>query len=294
MIKFGNFLKYDYKTRLVFFCLALGTLLLGIIFYSQYFRPHLLKVSFYNIGQGDAIFIETPSRFQMLVDAGPGPKILEELSRDLPFYDRSLNLIVPTHADSDHVSGMIDVLERYSIDTIMLDPHLGKTTVYDRLMESVKQEGARIFYAGRSQDSKQLQPIALPGGVTFKILNPVVGYPEKTTNDDSIALLVEYGAFKLLLLADVTARIEDQLLPLLPSGIQVVKIAHHGSRFSSGQQFLQTLAPQLCVVQVGKNRYGHPSKEALASIQSAHCHLWRTDTMGALTLYSDGKTYWIK
>lgn len=289
MIRFQNFVQYDSKTRRAIFLLAVFFVIFLLVFFSNYARPRLLKVSFYDIGQGDGIFIETPARYQILVDAGPGPKILEELARDMPFYDRTIDVIIPTHPDSDHVAGLIDVLSRYQVNGALLSSVRGNTIVYSRLLHDIRQEGSLV-----STGARQREPINLPGNVSLQVLNPDPGEPQKTTNDASIVTLLRYGKITFLLLADVTTKREQEILPLLPRHVDVIKIAHHGSKFSSGKEFLRSLSPALCVIQVGENHYGHPSPQALKAIDDGGCRPWRTDKQGTLTLYSDGNTYWKK
>lgn len=291
-IKIENFLKYDYRTRFWVFAVGVFFAIFFFIFFSQYFRPHLLKVSFYDVGQGDAIFIETPARYQILIDGGPGPKILEEISRDMPFYDRTIDIVIPTHPDADHIAGLIDVLERYQVSHILLPHRKNNTIVFKRFIEEVKGEGARVKEVIRSQN---IQKIELPGKVSFEILNPIEGEIYKNDNDASVVSLVRYGSVEFLLLADIPKPKERELLPFfMPQGIEVVKIAHHGSKSSSDREFLRSTSPELCVIQVGENRYGHPTKEALSAMSQAGCKIWRTDRDGALTVYSDGERYWIQ
>ncbi|MBI3334907.1 MAG: MBL fold metallo-hydrolase [Candidatus Portnoybacteria bacterium] len=290
-IKIINFLKYDHRTRLTLFSIAVFWVIFLLVFFSQYFRPYLLKVSFYNVGQGDGIFIETPERYQVLVDGGPGAKILEEIARDMPFYDRTIDLLIPTHPDSDHIAGLVDILERYKVKTILLPKIKSNTIVYKRLLNDIQKEGAILKEAVRTES---VQKIELPGEVSFEILNPIKDEPYKSDNDSSMVTLFRYGNIEFLLLADVTSKKEKETLPLLPKGIEVVKIAHHGSKYSSDPEFLRSISPKLCVIEVGENKYGHPSKEALSAMQSSGCKIWRTDRDGTLTVYSDGERYWIQ
>lgn len=291
MINVRHFFKYDSTTRRVLFIVVVSACLIGGIVLQGILRPRILKVSFYDIGQGDSIFIETPDRFQVLFDGGPGPAILERLSGDMPFYDRSLNLLVSTHPDADHISGLIDVLERYQVASVITSSVGTRTSAYERFTQELGYERTNIRQGMAFSDK---DPILLGGGVALTILHPDAGTPTTNTNDSGIVSLVTYGKFNVLLLADVSKEVEKHILPWITNQVTVVKIAHHGSRFSSGKEFLSRIAPQICVIQVGKNTYGHPSLEALASITQAGCQLWRTDRQGTLTLYSDGNSYWVK
>lgn len=290
-INIEKFLKYDYKTRLVLFSTCLFLLILGLVFLSQYLRPALLKVSFYDVGQGDAIFIETPERYQILIDGGPGPRVIEEIAKDMPFYDRTVDLLTATHFDADHISGLVDILERYQVLSILLPRRRADTAISQKFLREVKEEGAVVREGLRSQN---FQKIELPGGVEFEILNPLEEKKYKNGNDAGIVNLIRYGDIEFLLLADVGREVERSLSVLVPQGIEVVKVAHHGSKSSSDEQFLSAISPELCVIQVGENKYGHPSKEALESMSASGCKVWRTDRSGTLTIVSDGERYWVK
>lgn len=290
-VKVKNFLAYDKKIRIALFSLGIFLLALSLFFLKEYFRPHLLKVSFYNVGQGDSIFIETPNRYQILVDGGRGYSVLEEIAADMPFYDRTIDVLIPTHPDSDHISGLVDVLERYEVKNILMPRISSDTLVYKRLWEEIAREGASVKEGVRQEG---FQKIILPGKVILEILNPLQGERYENNNDSSIVSLFQYGSIEFLLLADISAKKEEKLTPLIPKGIEVLKIAHHGAESSLNFRFLKEVSPQLSVISVGENAYGHPSKEVIKTLTLLGSRIWRTDRDGRLTILSDGKTYWIK
>lgn len=290
-VKVKNFLAYDYKIRVTIFFLVVFSLVFSLFFLKEYFRPHLLKVSFYNVGQGDSIFIETPDRYQVLIDGGRGPKVLEEIANDMPFYDRTIDLVIPTHPDSDHVAGLVDILERYEVKNILIPRIQGNTVVFKRLLEGIEHEGAHVREAMRQEG---FQKITLPGNVRFEILNPSQGETYENNNDSSTVSLFSYGLVDVLLLADVSAKKEEKLIPLIPKGIEILKIAHHGAKSSLNFNFLKVVSSQLSVISVGENNYGHPSPEVLKTLEALGSKIWRTDEQGTLTILSDGKTYWVK
>ena len=159
-------------------------------------------------------------------------------------------------------------------------------------MGELQKEGARVKEGIRFQN---VQKIELPGEVEFEILNPIKGKIYTNDNDGGIVNLIRYGDIEFLLLADVGKKIERALLPLLPQNIEVVKVAHHGSKSSSDRDFFAIVAPEVAVIQVGRdNRYGHPAPEALATITKFSSTIWRTDSQGTLTMLSDGENYWFE
>lgn len=290
-VKVKNFLAYDKRIRIAIFFVGIFFLVFSLFFFKEYFRPHLLKVSFYNVGQGDSIFIETPDRYQILVDGGRGHKVLEEIGNDMPFYDRTIDLIIPTHPDSDHISGLVDVLERYEVKNVLIPRIPSETLAYNRLLEDIGREGAAVRELVRQEN---IQKIILPGNVSMEILNPLQGERYENNNDSSAVTIFQYDSVGFFLLADVSAKKEEKLIPLIPKGIEVLKVAHHGAQSSLNFNFLKAVSPQLSVISVGENNYGHPSPEVLKTLSALGSKIWRTDREGTLTIYSDGKTYWVK
>jgi len=287
ILRSENFLRFHGKTRVALVAAGLFIAVFIGITLVTFFRPPLLRMSFYDIGQGDAFFLETPHHFQMLVDGGPGSGVLEKLAADMPFYDRTIDLVIATHPDSDHIAGLVDVLNRYHVNTILL-PRVGKKSVlFDRFLEAIRKNGASV------REGAGPQTIMLDQGISFTVLNPRKGETYSQTNDFGIAGLLRYGKLNVVLTADITGEREEAMMPFLPSPVDILKVAHHGSKYSSSLPFLRHILPHLAVISVGKNnRYGHPTPEALARLARVGAHIWRTDQGGDLRVFSDGKSYW--
>src|SRR3989338_5357178 len=147
-------------------------------------RRGLLTVSFLNIGQGDSIFIDAPSGRQVLIDGGPNSGILRELSKVMPWYDRSIDVVIPTHPDADHVSGLIDVLARYKVDTIVHSSVEGDTKTFAAFNKAMADEHAREVVAMRGQ------VVDLGKGARLEILSPDRPVPHMDTNDGCVVLLL--------------------------------------------------------------------------------------------------------
>lgn len=201
-----------------------------------------LEITFFDVGQGDSIFIETPAGHQILIDGGPsGQIILEKLDRTMPFWDRTIDLVVLTHPDYDHLRGLNDVLEKYKVQNVLWTGGEKESKTFDywlNALEQEKKEGAKIYLARRGQTVKA-------GQAQLYILYPpesLAGQSvEKWSNDSSIISKLIFGENKFLFLGDVSQKIADQLLPVsaLPVslGAEVVKVAHHGSKYSSSAPF---------------------------------------------------------
>lgn len=286
-VAFLNFLRFDktIKLGIGFFCALFLALL--FFFFASFFRPALLRVSFYDVGQGDAIFIETPSRFQVLVDGGRGSDILLRLAEDMPFYDRTLNLVVATHPDSDHISGLVDVLSRYHVSALLLPAVVKDSEVYARLLSVATERGVPL------KEARAFQRLSFGSDTHFLVLNPLQERISEESNEAGVVGVLSFGEFDILLSADISQSTENDIMPFLPQDIEVLKVAHHGSKYSSGAAFLSFVLPQLSVIQVGENSYGHPAPETLWRLSAAGSSIWRTDEQGTLRLHSDGEEYWI-
>lgn len=292
----------DSKKKVVIFLSSYGkislcgilvaTSFLSIILIFSSVSPHKLEVAFLDIGQGDAILISTPSGKQMLVDGGPTNKILEELGRHVSYFDKTLDVIVATHPDADHVTGLIPVLEKFDVSTVVLSPSTGHTGIYADVKKHVDVEGANLHIGARGD------VIDFGDGVVAKILYPSKNYSEKKddTNDASVSMIVSYGEESLLLTGDLPSTQEGELIRAgLTKNITIYKAGHHGSKYSSGEQLLSYIRPEYSVISAGSdNKYGHPNPEALDRLQKYSRETLSTKERGAITFFLDGTSLTFK
>ena len=277
----------------VSFCiLMLSASLLSICLLSYAVSPSKLEVSFLDVGQGDAILVTTPSGKQMLIDGGPTHKILEEVSHHVSYFDRTIDVIVATHPDADHVTGLIPILEKYAVDTIVLSPSEGQTGIYEDAKKYTHRENAKI-HIGAAGDV-----IDFGDGVIAKILYPSKKYivKKEDTNDASVSMVIIYGSHSFLLTGDLATTREQALISTeLPRNITVYKAGHHGSKYSSGEQLLSYIKPEYAVISAGKeNKYGHPNPEAIERLQKYSKEILSTIDKGAITFRTDGKSMEVK
>jgi competence protein ComEC len=221
----------------------------------------------------------------MLIDGGPDRSVLRELSAVMPWYDKSIDVVVATHPDADHVSGLVDVLQRYSVSYIVY-PDIGKsTTQAESMLASVSRERAREVVARRGQ------VIDLGGGVRIEILHPDRTVVTAETNEACIVARVVYGKTAFLLPCDAPQGVEKYLVALDPQSVRadVLKAGHHGSRTSSAALFVGTVSPQHAVLSRGcNNRYGHPHKEVLETFTQFNVKTHDTCTEGRVQFISNG------
>jgi competence protein ComEC len=197
---------------------------------------------------------------------------------------------VLTHPDEDHLTGLIAALERYDVNALLLRQYDPNSDLVETWKTAVEEEGATLISGEAGAH------IAVDDGVSLDILHPGSGLPsagEGQTNNDSIVIRLVYGDVAVLLPGDIEADVERQLVN---SGIYlhstVLKVPHHGSMTSSCRAFLDAVNPQLAVISVGENKFGHPAQDVLARLQGTH--VYRTDENGAVSIASDGRTLWIE
>lgn len=246
-----------------------------------------LCVTFLDVGQGDAIFIESPTGVQALVDGGRDSSVLRGLGEEMGFFDKTIEYVFATHPDADHIGGLIDVLERYKVGAIILTDNVNDTPVADMFDEYVAIEGALLGRALRGNVYE------LGGGAEIEILFPDRDVRDIESNTSSIIMQVRYGETEFLLTGDSPKSIEEYVLALDGEALEsdVLKIGHHGSRTSTSEEFLSAVDPRFGVVSAGKdNSYGHPHKEVTELLESQGVDTKNTADLGSIRFISDGVT----
>jgi competence protein ComEC len=253
---------------------------------SIFYPRHMLLVSFLDIGQGDSILIQTPSGHTMLVDGGPSDKVLSKLGNSLSWFDNDIDILIATHPDADHVTGLIPVLEKYRVEEIVTSGQTSETAVFADVEKHMNEEHASTHVANTGDI------IDFQDGVTATILHPFSGEHFSDTNSASVSLVITYGKETFLLTGDLPSTNEPFLISshLLPKNITVYKAGHHGSKYSSGEQLLSYIKPEYAVISAGKdNKYGHPNPEAVARLQKYSQEIISTIDSGTITFKTDGK-----
>lgn len=296
--------NFQFKIRLS----ILVVLLLAAVFscYAAWKedRRGILTVAFLDVGQGDSIYIEAPSGNQMLIDGGPGKTVLRELSKVMPFYDRSIDVVIATHADQDHVGGLPDVLKKYKVGIFMEPGVPGPSSSYDELEKivanvssSADEAGIKKILARRGMD------VDLGDGAVLQILFPDRDPTGMDTNTSCIVARLVYGENEFMLTGDSPTTIEHYLVSLASTGSvgvgdlqsDVLKAGHHGSKTSSSAEFVSAVSPQYAVISVGKdNKYNLPNQETLDTFNNFGAKILRTDQLGMIVFKSDGSNLTLK
>jgi len=269
------------KHRLMLFSL----ILLNIIFYFYYisFSPEL-RVIYFDVGQGDSIFIETPDKHQILIDGGPSKSsLLEKISSSIPFWDKSIDLIILTHVESDHVSGLFDVLDNYIVENILWSGVEKESKKNDTWKEMIKRENANIYL------SEEVDQIIL-GETILDIINFDRSNFLEDINDTSVVCKLYYNNTSFLFTGDISSKAENKIIDDNISA-DILKIPHHGSKYSSSEEFIERVNPLVAVIQVGKNSYGHPTSEVLTRLSNFGIKVLRNDINGDIEIVSNGINY---
>ncbi len=250
-----------------------------------------LHLWFLDIGQGDGVLVQTPSGRQLLIDGGESPQLLlSELGAALPFWDRSLDLLLLTHPDGDHMLAQIDVPARFAIAQAIAAPTTLSHPDSERWLAAMAEQGVEV----RAQSMGGW--IDLGDGVGLWLLWPeAAGYigPDADNENSLVAKLV-YGDFSVLLTGDAGVPSEVEWLATgAPLASTVLKVGHHGSDTSTSAEFLRAVAPSLAVIQVGaENRYGHPTTDVMERLEDIET--LRTDQHGRIHVWSDGEQMWVE
>ncbi|KKR55691.1 MAG: hypothetical protein UT92_C0001G0034 [Candidatus Curtissbacteria bacterium GW2011_GWA1_40_24] len=236
------------------------------------------EIYFLDIGQGDSELAILPGGVQILIDAGPNNKILSELSSVLRPTDRYIDLVILSHPQLDHFAGLIDVFKRYQVGAFIYNGRDGTAKAWPELLKIVEENkiptvilaaGDKIHY----RESK------------INFLSPDENFiKSKELNDTCLVALLENQNAKVLFTGDIGSNVEDYLAEKYDIDIDVLKTAHHGSKFSSSEKFLNEASPAVSVVEVGKNSYGHPTTQALNRLTAIGSQIFRTDYDGAIKL----------
>jgi beta-lactamase superfamily II metal-dependent hydrolase len=259
--------------------LLLGFLLLAAAFALEVSKPYTLAkdvtdIWFFDIGQGDSIFID--GKEQILIDGGPSSQVLTKLSSVLPFWDRSLDAVIATHPHADHVTGIVHVLNRYSVDYIF---------------DSGQDYGTQIFEEFLRLDPK-------PIGRGSELFGDLILWPQvqlgrqraDDPNDDSVVFLFEDQGVRVLLTGDIGIDEEAQILDSIPD-VDVLKVPHQGSRTSSSKEFLERANAEVGIITVGENDYGHPHTDVVNRLKRYSNQIYRTDMHGDLRVRIEDGEY---
>lgn len=257
-----------------------------------------LEVYFFDVGQGDAIFIEFQDGRQILIDGGPNDKVVEKLNQVMPFWDRSIDIVVATHNEADHISGLVSVLEHYDVETIIWNGVEANTKIFLEFEEAMAREKAKIV------EGKCCMRFNLSDEAFFEVLYPfnmpgsdpsVAGSDPKKLKQNELSLVIRlvYGDDSFLFTGDIERQSEYEILKAAFNvESDILKVAHHGSKTSSSELFLEKVNPRVAVISSGRsNPYGHPHDAILQRFEKYGIEIRRTDKEGDILILSGGNSF---
>ncbi|MBI2124140.1 MAG: MBL fold metallo-hydrolase [Candidatus Wildermuthbacteria bacterium] len=275
----------DKKRRIYVLGGLVFLLLITVSLWSEVLNAGSFQVTFFNVGQGDAAFVRTSFGKQIVIDGGPDNAILEKLAREIPLWDRTIDMVILSHPAQDHVAGLVSVLEKYRVQNIIWngirkDTEIFKTWI--RALEQEEKEGAVVSIV-RAPGKVSLKSKGCPQFLDILYpINDIAGKVFLDDNDTSAVVRVVSCDHSVLFTGDLSQRGEKQILSsAYDVRSDVLKVGHHGSRTSSSEEFIQEVSPDVAVISSGRgNRYGHPHEETLATLEKYGIDIRRTDEEG--------------
>lgn len=277
-MKHHSFILYVYT--ITAFCIG------GLLYVNVHTTPPKgVTISMLSVGQGDSFLIQTSDGKQLLIDGGKDASVLEELAKILPAGDTTIDVVVATHPDADHIGGLPLVLSRYSVGLFITSDVQGTSALYKKLFTTLYQKNIPAYFARKGMSFV----LDATTGTQFTILFPDRSTKQWETNTASVIGMVQTGDTplqKALFMGDAPISIEQMLVASIPHTLQasLLKLGHHGSKTASSESFLQTVHPSIALISAGvANTYGHPHNEVLNRLRSLGIPWVSTQDSGTVT-----------
>jgi len=268
------------KKYIILTSLFVANLFFWYSFFSYVFFH--TTVSYLPVGQGDSELIQTKAG-NILIDSGPDGSILSALGKTLNFYDKTIDVFALTNQDIDHYQGLFDVLKRYRVRVVMVNDNFADNETFRNLLQEIQSLNIPVVLAARGAE------IDLNGNKLSVI------YPMKNINQyfkankNQLSVVTEFLTDKhsFLFGSDIDKKAENILKNFIDKTYDVFKVAHHGSKTSNTEQFLNVIQPKYSIIEVGKNTYGHPADETLERLDIIGSQIFRTDKDGLIRFVED-------
>lgn len=276
-------MNFSYKKTLIIFIVILLIAFFSLTWLeSENEKAVPLSVSYLDIGQGDATLIQYLGTYQILIDGGPsGKRLLPELSKVIPPTDHTIELIVLTHPDKDHLAGLIDVVENYSVKAVLNNGQDADTNIYRQYKKAIQDRDIQEYVF------KEGSRISLGSELELRSYNPDSAVEEKSDrNENSVVVRMDYGDNSFLFVGDADFATEKDIASDEENvDVDWFKVGHHGSKNSTSDEFLRAVTPKWSIISAGKsNRYGHPNDELLERLKAVGTDILRTDENGTVTV----------
>jgi len=279
---FKNFKKYF----LIFTVLFLVVFIFILFKYDWQNSNKTFTFAMLDVGQGDALFIESPTGAQILIDTGPPRKILGSLSRIMTPFDKKIDAVMITNPDLDHIGGFSDILKNYQIGMVFESGTIGTSETYQNLKKEIKNKKIPNILVRKGMQ------INLGAGAVLEVLFPDRDVSSWATNDGSIVAKLIYNNTSIMLTGDAPIETEKIILNEFSKEeleSDILKVGHHGSSGSSSFKFLEAVLPKYSLISVAKdNRYGHPQKSTLNILSEVGSKILRTNELGTIIMKING------
>ena len=285
---------YTLMTRQVSTVYFLVFVVIGLGFVYFLSKPSssdgLVKVHMLDVGQGDSFLVEGANGTQMLIDGGRDESALIELSKVMPQSDRTIDVIIATHPDADHVGGLSHILQRYKIGIFLSSQVFTDTETFENLYETLDEKKIPAYFVRKGMAINLNDEI----GTKFTVLFPDRDTSNWETNSASVVGRLDVKERSILFTGDAPLSVEENIDPNLVD-VDILKIGHHGSKTSTGENFLRSTTPVMALISAGvNNRYGHPAPEIVDRLQKFGIKFLSTQEEGTVTLETDGKRWFKK
>ena len=280
--------QLPFTAKGIFSILFISLIILCLMFFSSFFTKNT-KIVFCDVGQGDAVYIRINNEFDVVIDAGPDRKILECLGTHMPFYDRNIELAIITHPQKDHFGGFVWIIDYYNVNAFVLSRLNGSSQLFQQLKQKIYSKHIKVFFAEESM-------VINKNNSKFTFLWPSeefvkenlffnfndsknIEFVKSTTNPNlfSLIILFQENNTKALFTGDTSAGILEKLVIKHNIKADILKVPHHGSKNGLNENILKLVNPDLSIISLGKNSYGHPSKEVLGYFKKLNKKYLRTD-----------------
>lgn len=270
------------KSKAIYIIFA-SFLVLDVFIWHSIVLAHSSRTDIYflNVGQGDSQLVFLPNdsygRIKFIIDGGPDASLARELGKVLPGTDRYIDLLIITHPEADHADGFISILKNYEVGAIIINGRSKDTATWRELVKSISVKNIPVIVLGEGDKLTY-------GKNALSFLSPGQEFIQSDAlNDTGFVSLLESKNIRALFTADIGANVESVLVKKYDLHADILKVGHHGSKYSSSDEFLASVRPKFAIIQVGaKNRYGHPTSEALARLKSAGAAVYRNDLDGTI------------
>ncbi len=271
-----------YKLYKILTTLAIVGIFLALpVFWVTLSAENKLEIAFLDVGQGDASLIKTPFGQNILIDGGADYKVIEELEKELQWWDRAIDLMILTHPHDDHVAGLIFVLERYNVKKILYTGVVHSAPAYLEWLKIVKAKNIPLMIIDRPQK------IIFGNDCFLNIIYPrqsLLGKSVSNLNNSSIIAELDCENKTVLFMGDAEIEVEEELIKTGDlRSVEILKVGHHGSNTSSHQEFLEMVNPQKAIISSGiGNKFGHPSLRIIKRLERLGAEVLRTDIEGTI------------